>query len=86
VQVRCQVRRSRKIVLLSHERFLDDAPFLLTWSSGRKVNAMDFSVTAASVDTNVSSTKMNVSEFRRGYGIDGVLVDINFDRDCLSVR
>ena len=67
-------------------RFLDDAPFLLTWSSGREVDPMDFSATATSVNANVPSVKMNVYEFRRGYGIDGVLVNINFVRDYFSLR
>lgn len=80
------MRRSKKTVLLSHARFLDDAPFLLTWSSGGKVDTMDFSATATSVNANVPSVKMNVYEFRRGYGIDRVLVNINFVRDYFSLR
>ena len=59
--------------------------FLLTLGSGGKVNMMDFSITV-SVDANMSSAKMNVSEFCRGYTINRVLVDINFIRDYLLVE
>ena len=59
--------------------------FLLMLGSGGKVDAMDFSVTVL-VDANMSSTKMNVLEFCRGYRINRVLVDINFIRDYLFVK
>ena len=74
-----------KLGLLLHVRSLGIAPFLLMLGSGGKVDTMDFSITV-SVDANVLSAKMNVSEFCRGYGIDRVLVDINFIGDYLSVE
>ena len=73
-----------KVVLLSHERYLVVVPFLLSWGGGRKVDAMDFSTTAVLIDANVSGVEMNVNKLRGGYGVDEVLVDINFIGDYLS--